>query len=205
MARIYVASSWKNDAQPSVVEKLRDEGHKVYDFRHNSHGEETNVWTEIDPDYMSWSKEGFKAMLKSEKAMQRFNRHLGALSDADTCVLLLPCGRSAHSEAGLMAGMGKRVIVCDLSERPFPELMYNLFNDYVFSIEDLLALVNAPQRGVCRICGCTEENGCYHPLHGPCFWVDDSRTLCSHCADEDIADDPETIHCVRDVSDEFGY
>lgn len=30
---------------------------------------------------------------------------------ADTCVLALPCGRSAHLEAGWMSGAGKKLIV----------------------------------------------------------------------------------------------
>jgi len=33
MARIYVASSWRNPYQPEVVAALRKAGHEVYDFR----------------------------------------------------------------------------------------------------------------------------------------------------------------------------
>jgi nucleoside 2-deoxyribosyltransferase len=44
---------------------------------------------------------------------------------ADCCVLVLPCGRSAHIEAGYMAGRGKPVWV--LAVEPCePELMYKL-------------------------------------------------------------------------------
>jgi hypothetical protein len=31
--KIYVASSWRNEYYPEVVEKLREAGHEVYDFR----------------------------------------------------------------------------------------------------------------------------------------------------------------------------
>ena len=31
--KIYVASSWRNREQPSVVKALREAGHEVYDFR----------------------------------------------------------------------------------------------------------------------------------------------------------------------------
>lgn len=34
MAKIYVASSWRNQHQPQVVSFLREQGHEVYDFRH---------------------------------------------------------------------------------------------------------------------------------------------------------------------------
>ncbi len=48
--------------------------------------------------------------------------------------------------------------------------------------------------GTCKKCGCTDDNACWHPEHGPCWWVDDNHDLCSHCYIEDWADDPETIH-----------
>ena len=37
MARIYVASSWRNKYFPEVVECLRAEGHEVFDFRNPPH------------------------------------------------------------------------------------------------------------------------------------------------------------------------
>lgn len=43
-------------------------------------------------------------------------------------------------------------------------------------------------KGICKICGCTEENACYHPEFGPCWWVDDNQDLCSHCVE--LKDDP---------------
>ncbi len=52
--------------------------------------------------------------------------------------------------------------------------------------------------GKCEICGCTEDNPCYNPKHGFCGWADDTRTICTHCADKEIAEDPETEHCVND-------
>lgn len=37
------------------------------------------------------------------------------------------------------------------------------------------------KRGVCRKCGCTENNACYVSGIAACCWVDDTKTLCSHC------------------------
>lgn len=51
--------------------------------------------------------------------------------------------------------------------------------------------------GVCQNCGCTDNNPCYNPSAGYCWWVDDTHTLCSHCAEPTIANDPETVHCVN--------
>ena len=83
-----------------------------------------------------------------------------------------------------------------------------MYDGYTYDVEDIYKWVSEPIPGVCRVCGCTEENACYHPEHGNCFWVDDTFTLCSHCASEQegglgIKDDPETCHCASDVSDAF--
>lgn len=51
--------------------------------------------------------------------------------------------------------------------------------------------------GVCKICGCTEKDPCFHPDWGMCWWVNTTHDLCSHCADPDIANDPETTHRVN--------
>jgi len=32
---------------------------------------------------------------------------------------------------------------------------------------------------VCRQCGCSDQDACYHPEHGNCWWV--HADLCSHC------------------------
>ena len=48
MAKIYVASSWRNTYYPKVVDALRKAGHQVYDFRNLPHGGNGFHWTDID-------------------------------------------------------------------------------------------------------------------------------------------------------------
>ena len=55
----------------------------------------------------------------------------------DTCVLVLPCGRSAHTEAGWFAGKGKRVLVY-IPVKQEPELMYKLFDGICCTLEELV-------------------------------------------------------------------
>ena len=50
MAKIYVASSWRNVFQQDVVDILRDLGHEVYDFKNPPHGNGGFQWSDIDPD-----------------------------------------------------------------------------------------------------------------------------------------------------------
>jgi hypothetical protein len=49
---------------------------------------------------------------------------------------VLPCGRSAHTEAGWMKGAGKKVIVY-IPEMQEAELMYKLFDLVSDNLEEL--------------------------------------------------------------------
>lgn len=51
--------------------------------------------------------------------------------------------------------------------------------------------------GTCMICGCKDNDPCYNPIHGFCWWADRGHELCSHCADPDIYNDQHTVHCVN--------
>lgn len=57
---------------------------------------------------------------------------------ADVCVLVMPCGRSAHLEAGWFVGAGKPTLI--LLENGEPELMYRMVgtNNICVSLIDLL-------------------------------------------------------------------
>lgn len=137
MASIYVASSWRNQYYPEVVKRLREEGHQVYDFRNPPHGGTGFHWTDVDENAANWTFEEYAEGLHHPLAERQFEADLMALQKADTCVLVLPCGRSAHTEAGWMAGAGKRVIVY-IPEMVEPELMYKLFDKVVGSLDDLV-------------------------------------------------------------------
>lgn len=137
MASIYVASSWRNPYYPEVVNRLKAEGHDVCDFRNPPHGGSGFHWTDVDVNAPNWTFEQYAEGLHHPLAERQFEADLCALEHADTCVLVLPCGRSAHTEAGWMAGKGKRVIVY-IPEMVEPELMYKLFDDVVGDIDSLI-------------------------------------------------------------------
>ena len=137
MARIYVASSWRNQYYPEVVQRLREAGHEVYDFRNPPHGGAGFHWTDIDPNAPDWTYAQYAEGLHHPLAERQFQADIDALTWADTCVLVLPCGRSAHTEAGWMAGAGKRVVAY-IPEMVEPELMYKLFDGVAGSLEELV-------------------------------------------------------------------
>ena len=140
MAKIYVASSWRNPYFPEVVERLRGAGHEVYDFRHPPHGGNGFRWTDVDPNCAEWTFADYAAGLKDLKAERQFAADLEALEWADTCVLVLPCGRSAHTEAGWMKGAGRKTVVY-IPEMMEAELMYKLFDGVVDTLDGLLAML----------------------------------------------------------------
>ena len=141
MASIYVASSWRNPYYPEVVDRLKAEGHDVYDFRNPPHGGTGFHWTDADENAPNWTFEEYAEGLRHPLAERQFAADLVALEHADTCVLVLPCGRSAHTEAGWMAGRGKRVIVF-IPEMVEPELMYKLFDEVVGSLDELVDAIS---------------------------------------------------------------
>lgn len=138
MARIYLASSWRNLEQPGFVDLLRANGHEVYDFRNPPSGVPGFAWSEIDPDWQAWSAEEYRRLLTTHPIAARgYVSDLRGMEWADTCVLLLPCGRSARLEAGWFCGRGKRCLILTRDGEE-PELMALMATDICVSAQDLL-------------------------------------------------------------------
>ena len=135
--KIYVASSWRNVYFPEVVAKLREAGHEVYDFRNPPSGGHGFKWSEISEDYQQWTPQQCRDNLQHPLAERQFHNDVVAMEECDTCVLVRPCGRSAHTEAGWFAGRGCPTMVL-IPEQQEPELMYKLFDGVVCSIEELV-------------------------------------------------------------------
>lgn len=138
-AYVYVASSWRNPMQVAVCAALKSAGIPHYDFKDEQgfHWSEvmgqgsTEHWTEgVDPDQ-------YLAAIQHERAMAGYGRDYEAMERADTFVLVLPCGKSAHLELGWAVGRYKRTAI--LLEDPVqPELMYRMVDYLAPSLVDLL-------------------------------------------------------------------
>lgn len=134
--RIYVASSWRNPYQPLVVDTLRTLKHEVYDFRHPLKDEHGFSWSEIDSEWLSWQPQEFIKALSHPIADHGFTRDFDAMKWADCCVMVLPCGRSAHTEAGWMKGAGKKSYVF-MPIAQEPELMYKIYDRVLTELDQL--------------------------------------------------------------------
>lgn len=136
---IYVAASWRNEQQPAVVQRLRAEGHSVYDFRNPPNGSGF-CWREIDPNWQKWTAAQQIAAYDTERAKEGFSSDFVAMKLADACVMVQPSGRSAALELGWCAGAGKRTVVlmCDGQE---PELMLRMADHLCLTLDEVVAAI----------------------------------------------------------------
>lgn len=125
--KIYLASSWRNLYQASTLMYLREAGHEVYDFKNPAPGKAGFGWRQTIDRPIVDALDLLEA-LAHPRAQEGFGFDFAAMKWADACVLLLPCGNSAHLEAGWFAGQGKPVAV-HCPELREPELMYKCFDD----------------------------------------------------------------------------
>lgn len=121
--KLYVASSWRNPRLDDLFRVLRADGHECYDFRATNR---SFNWAQInaawDPANPVLTAREHQGALRSAVALEAFDNDQGGLSWADAGVLVLPCGRSAHLEAGWLLGKGKTVFIL-LADGERPDLM----------------------------------------------------------------------------------
>lgn len=77
-------------------------------------------------------------MLDHPRAIEGFDADFGAMERADTCVLVLPCNRSAHLELGWFVGTDRRTAILLDGPNVTPELMYRMVDFVTPSLFDLL-------------------------------------------------------------------
>ncbi len=144
MSRIYVASSWRCSEQPAVVQALRAAGHEVYDFR-NPPDKSGFGWSQIDPAWLGWTINEYRNMLDHPLAVGGFASDFAAMQWADTFVLVLPCGRSAHLELGWAVGAGKRTAILLSQDKFEPELMYRMVDMLATSLDEVVEWAGRPE------------------------------------------------------------
>lgn len=134
--KVYVASSWRNETQPTVVELLQREGFEVYDFRQPSNDKPGFRWSDLNEDPPdAWSPQRCIEFLRHPLAVEGFRQDFDAMVSADACVLVLPAGRSANLEAGWFVGRGRPLVV--LKDWGNPDLMYSMATKVVASVAEI--------------------------------------------------------------------
>jgi hypothetical protein len=144
MSKIYVASSWRNDYYDRLLSDLVEAGHEVWNWRKPPTGGCGFKWQDAGaPDYQHGDKISaydWDRLLSHPVALSGFASDLCGMNWCDVGVLLHPCGRSAHLEAGWLAGRGKKVHLLAL-EAVEPDLMVLALNGEIFG--NISALIEA--------------------------------------------------------------
>jgi hypothetical protein len=137
--KIYLATSWRTRTHPDVLRSLREAGHEVYDFRDPRNVGQLDGfhWSDIDSNWQGWDSNRYMRALDHPEAVKGFQSDMNALRGCDVCVLLLPCGRSAHWELGWASGAGKRTAII-LELHPVPELMYKGVDFLARSVHEVI-------------------------------------------------------------------
>ena len=134
---IYVASSWRNALQPEIVKTLRADGHEVvYDFKADG---ASFSWKDVVPDHVpghDWPPSMLYRALDHPLAERGFETDMRALDACSACLLVLPCGKSAHLELGYAVGHGKLTIVL-MAQPSEPELMYRMCDYFCSSLDQV--------------------------------------------------------------------
>lgn len=135
--KIYMASSWKNAAIViAIANFLRSLGHEVDCFCEQTDKRFSFCWQEIVDDIRDTDAISF---LKEEEAKKAFKEDKKWLDWCEVCLLVLPCGKSAHLEAGYSVGKGKHLaIIGDIQLGKF-DVMYG-FADRIYRYQELRML-----------------------------------------------------------------
>ena len=142
--KIYLASSWKN--QESVLEMaelLRLEGHLVDAFCEEENRVSFN-WSELfgimDREGVDVTELNAKDMMNHWRVQVAFKVDKKYLDWSDAVIMLLPCGRSAHLEAGYAVGRGKKLYIVGGFEKGEFDVMYG-FADSMYDYSEMQDLL----------------------------------------------------------------
>ncbi|WP_195724211.1 hypothetical protein [Paenibacillus monticola] len=139
MSKIYLASSWKNAELVKYFKgELQANGHEVDAFCDPEAGRFVFSFDKLP----KVEEMNAQTVLQESIVKRAFYEDKKWLDWADTVLLILPAGKSAHLEAGYAAGAGKRLIIY---QDEFPagdfDVMYgfaDLITSYLSEVIDFL-------------------------------------------------------------------
>lgn len=140
--RIYVVGSLRNPEIPEVGNTLRAAGHEAFDDWYGAGPNADDHWREYEEE----RGRAYREALKAPAAEAIFNLDMKWLEWADTAVLVLPAGRSAHMEAGWMVGKGRELHILMPEEHGRWDVMYRMAKGIHASVRDLLTALAPVQK-----------------------------------------------------------
>jgi hypothetical protein len=134
--KIYLIGSLKNPTLTEASTALRAAGHEVFDDWWAAGPKADSYWQ----DYEAARGRTYKEALTSPIAVHNFEFDKKWLDWADTGVLVLPAGKSAHMEVIEVQkhGTAHALFPAEPKDKASWDLMYKLLDGIHFSIEELL-------------------------------------------------------------------
>jgi len=132
--KYFISSKWRNrDKVLELTKKLRNKGQFIYCFFES----DTNIRpSEGDPELEMQEFEAIANWQKDKRIYAIFKDAVNKIKDSDILVLLLPAGSSAHIEAGIAYGLGKKCIL--VGEKKEAESMYLISDKFYNSIDEFI-------------------------------------------------------------------
>lgn len=134
--KVYIATSWRNEQLVQDLAKvIRGSGLEVYCFAEPGPEQHIFNW----PDVVSMQEDGISC-LQNWNSKKAYGFDKAGLDWANVCVLVNPCGRDAHLEAGYIKGKGGYLyIIGDFPKGEFSNI-YHLA-DGLYKWEGLVEMV----------------------------------------------------------------
>lgn len=141
--KIYIASSWKNQETVLVLAReLESYGFEVDAFCRTTDTRYAFHWSELVDDEDDLKHYDAIEMLADPRTQRAFQEDRKWLDWSACVVMVLPCGRSSHLEAGYAKGKGKALFIYGEFPKGEFDVMYG-FADGLFRISQLNELVKA--------------------------------------------------------------
>ena len=166
---VYIIGSLNNPTIIEVANKLHEAGIEEFAQWMCSGPEADQHWKHYGKQ-RGWS---YTEILKSAFVQTAFNFDFDHMKKADSCVLVMPAGKSAHCELGWFIGSGRKGYILFDGEPDRPDLMPpNLATGIFFNIEDLikelknvppadkLSKIGPPNTWICPTCHQYSSIGC---------------------------------------------
>lgn len=136
--KIYLIGSLRNERIPVIANELRAQGYDVFDDWYAIGPEADDHWK----SYEQGRGRTYQEALQGYVCGNAFNFDRGHIDSSDIGVLVLPAGKSAHTELGYMAGKGKLTYVLMDGDTERWDIMYKFFTGVVYSVDELIGVLN---------------------------------------------------------------
>jgi hypothetical protein len=137
--KIYLIGSLRNPNIEGIAKQLRSAGFDVFDDWYAIGPEADDHWKTYEQN----RGRNFKQALDGEVCTNAFNFDKRNIDAADIGVMVMPAGKSGHTEMGYMAGQGKRTYVLLEPDVDRWDIMYKFFTGVEYDIKSLIATLLA--------------------------------------------------------------